>query len=140
MARKIAPPRSADARPASLSSVAAGLLLAPLAWFAQMVIAETLAAQSCFPVDHPLSAPHFAGMRAVLMGISLACLLVGVAGALISWRNFRRIACEQANVAKPPAGPADFLTRIAVMCNALFLFGLIATDVALAIVSPCAGW
>jgi hypothetical protein len=124
-----------------------GLLLAPLAWLAQMMIAETLAAQSCYPFDRPLSAPAVPWMRAALVTISALCLAAGAFGALSAWRNVRRLEPGKAGKGgrsnserQRHLGLEAFLVRIAAMCSALFLFALIATDLALALVSPCKWW
>lgn len=141
------PPLSAGphaAPAASMRRVLVGLLVAPCAWLAQMVIAETLAAQSCYPVDQPLSAPALPWMRPALVAISVLCLAAGVFGALTAWRNVRRLdAAKEAGsgvASQRRRGLDVFLTRIAAMCSALFLFALIATDIALALVSPCKWW
>nr|WKF60831.1 hypothetical protein HUO10_005353 [Paraburkholderia busanensis] len=138
-------PRAAAAL--SLRDVLAGLVLPPLAWIAQTVIAETLAAQACYPFDRPLSAPIVPWMRVVLIVISALCFVVGGLGGWIAWRNLRHWGAAMSersgaadDLRHPTAELAGFLSRIAAMCSALFLFALIATDIALAIVSPCRWW
>jgi hypothetical protein len=129
---------------ASMRRVLVGLLVAPCAWLAQMVIAETLAAQSCYPFDQPLSSPALPWMRSALVSISALCLAAGVFGALTAWRNVRRLDAAKegasGNANQRRSGLDVFLTRIAAMCSALFLFALIATDITLALVSPCKWW
>lgn len=121
----------------------AGLLLAPLAWLAQMVIAETLAAQSCYPFDRPLAAPAVPWLRFVLAMVSAVCLVVGGIGAGCAWRNVRLGAVaavgHSTGEGSRSRGLKGFLARVAAMSSALFLFALVATDVALALVSPCKG-
>lgn len=118
----------------------AGLLIAPLAWLLQVVIAETVAAQSCYPFDTPLSAPLVPWMRPALVVISAVCLAAGGFGGVIAWRNLRRLAREMRGARRKRTELVWFVSRVAAMCSALFLFALIATDVALAIVSPCRWW
>jgi hypothetical protein len=121
-----------------------GLLLSPLAWILQMVVVETLSAQSCFPFSQPLSAPLVPWMRPALVAISALCLAAGVIGTLSAWRNLRRIGPAKSGAlsgARRTRAELDrFLSRVAAMSSMLFLFALLATDVALAIVSPCKGW
>jgi hypothetical protein len=130
--------------PAFMRHVLIGLLLAPGAWLAQMVMTETLAAQSCYPVDQPLSSPALPWMHPALVAISALCLAAGVFGALTAWRNMRRLDAAKEGVpddaSSKRSGLEVFLTRVAAMCSALFLFALIATDIALALVSPCRWW
>ncbi|RZF25834.1 hypothetical protein EVC45_31610 [Paraburkholderia sp. UYCP14C] len=122
----------------------AALLLAPLAWLVQMLIAETLAAQSCYPGGEPLPAPVVPWLRPALMAISAVCFIAGASGSLIAWRNLRRVGAKNrstlSDVPQTKLALAGFLGRVAAMCSALFMFALVATDVALAIVSPCRWW
>ncbi|WP_176057654.1 hypothetical protein [Paraburkholderia sp. BCC1876] len=135
-------PRDAPFPP--LRYVLPGLVLPPLAWLLQMVMAETLAAQSCYPFNQPLSAPVVPWMRPALVVISALCFVVGGLGSVIAWRNLRRIGSKQvgalSGAPRTRAELAGFLSRVAAMCSVLFLFALVATDVALAIVSPCRWW
>jgi hypothetical protein len=121
-----------------------GLLVPSLAWLLQMVVAETLAAQSCYPFNQPLSTPIVPWMRPALITISGVCLVAGAFGSLIAWRNLRKIGPKRSGASsgarRTRAELEWFLSRVAAMCSALFLFALIATDVALAIVSPCRWW
>ncbi|MEM5454641.1 hypothetical protein VSR69_07240 [Paraburkholderia phytofirmans] len=120
-----------------------GLLVPPCAWLAQMVIAETLAAQSCYPFDQPLSSSALPWMRPALVAVSALCLAAGVFGALTAWRNVRRLEAEEGGsgaAGQKRSGLDAFLTRVAAMSSALFLFALVATDIALAFVSPCKWW
>jgi hypothetical protein len=132
--------KPAEALRSPMRYTLAGLVIAPLAWLLQMVIAETLAAQSCYPFNTPLSAPLVPWMRPALVVISMVCLAAGAAGAVIAWRNLRELARTEGGARRPRTGLVWFLSRVAAMCSALFLFALVATDVALAIVSPCKWW
>lgn len=136
------PPVGSD-RPGAISLLT-GLLLAPLAWLAQTVTAEAFAAQSCFPFDHPLSAPIVSWLRTALVALSAVCLLAGIVGALTAWRNVRRVGPARCgawrNERRTRAEVNWFVSRVAAMCSALFLFALVAADLALAIVSPCRWW
>lgn len=128
----------------SMPCMLVGLLVAPLAWIAQMLIAETLAAQSCYPTVQPLSAPVFPWMRSALIVISALCFAAGAFGALTAWRNLRRLRAAKesalSGLGQSRPGLDAFLIHVAAMCSALFLFALIATDIALALVSPCKWW
>ncbi|MEC5405453.1 hypothetical protein VOM14_07700 [Paraburkholderia sp. MPAMCS5] len=130
--------------PHPLRHVLIGLLVAPLAWILQMTVAEMLAAQSCFPYDHPLSEPVLPWMNTALVVLGALCLMAGTFGTWVAWRQMRQL------------GPVDwaaldashrkrvelqrFLLRVAALCSTLFLIALIAVDAALAIVSPCKWW
>jgi len=117
------------------------ILAAPAAWTLQVCIAEALVAQSCFPYDAPMRASYAGAALRAVVGISAAALVVGIAGACLSWRNWRRLA-DRANDAPPRAdrtllnGEA-FVAKVGFMSSLLFLFALVATDVAVALVSGC---
>jgi hypothetical protein len=127
-----------------MADVLIGLLAAPFAWLLQMMLAETLAAQACYPHDHPLGAPLVPWMRPALVALGTLCLVAGTFGTWVAWRNLRRVAPLNLGALsgerRKRAELDWFLTHVAVMCSTLFLFALIATDVAVAIVSPCRWW
>jgi hypothetical protein len=128
----------------SMPYVLIGLLAAPFAWLLQMMLAEAFAAQACYPHDHPLGAPLVPWMRAALVALGTLCLVAGAFGTWVAWRNLRRVAPLKLGALsgerRTRAELDWFLAHVAVMCSALFLFALIATDVAVAIVSPCRWW
>lgn len=127
-----------------------GMLVAPFAWLVQMGVTEALAAQSCFPHDHPLPAPALRGLDDVILVVNLVCLLLGCVGSVVAWRNFTRL--HRARVARRDGtdgtdgidgerrGLDWSLACVGVMSSTLFLFALIATDSAVLIVSPCTRW
>lgn len=118
-----------------------GMLSAPFAWVAQMGITEALAAQTCFPRNRPLTAPTLPWLDAVILAVNVACLVLGCWGAFIAWRNVRFVrrirSGMSGNTGDEPALLDSFLARVGAMSSALFMFALIATDIAVLIVSPC---
>jgi hypothetical protein len=124
-----------------------GMLAAPFAWLVQMGVTEALAAQSCFPHDHPLPAPALRGLDVVILAVNLVCLLLGGLGAVVAWRNFTRLrrdrmaARDSADGIEAERRGLDWsLACVGVMSSMLFLFALVATDSAVLIVSPCSRW
>lgn len=121
-----------------------GMLVAPAAWLVQMGITEALAAQSCFPHDHPLPAPALRGLDSVILAVNLVCLLLGCLGAVAAWRNLmllRRARSTGSDGADDERRGLDWsLACVGAMSSTLFLFALIATDSAVLIVSPCSRW
>ncbi|MFP3563377.1 hypothetical protein [Paraburkholderia sp. SIMBA_030] len=118
-----------------------GMLAAPFAWVVQMGITETLAAHSCFPRDRPLTAPTLPWLDAAILAVNFVCLALGCWGAFVAWRNVRfvrRIRSGMPGSASSEPGLLDgFLARAGAMSSILFGFALIATDIAVLIVSPC---
>jgi hypothetical protein len=120
------------------------MLVAPFAWLMQMGVTEALAAQSCFPHDHPLQAPALRELDGVILAVNLVCLLLGCLGGVVAWRNFTRL--RRARMAGRDGADGETrgldwsLACVGVMSSTLFLFALVATDSAVLIVSPCSRW
>ena len=118
-----------------------GILAAPAAWTLQICVAETLVAQSCFAHFAPQRAAFASVGLSAVVGVSAFALIVGIAGASVAWRNWH-IVRKLPQEAVPKAergmlGGQVFLTRVGLMSNTLFVFALIATDLATALVTPC---
>jgi hypothetical protein len=109
---------------------AAWLILAvssgPAAWIAQLTVCYGVAAYACFSGDGPRpgAGPQAPGWEfGLLLAVNLACLVIAVAGALLSASNLRR--AEQA----APGGPASLpaitrgRTRFIATCGVLAGFG-----------------
>ena len=131
------------ARPGGMALVL-GLLLAPIAWMVQTTLAQTLAAWGCFPHGHPVHAPALPWLEQGLVIVALCALLSGGAGACIAWRNWRRTGArasrlkQQGSLDRHAARDA-FIARAGALASLLFVFALIATDLAWLLVSPCGG-
>ena len=68
-----------------------GLFGAPVAWIAQILLSEPIAAYACYPYRIPLSAPIWERLPVMLTTISIACFAVALLSgfaAWISWRQF----------------------------------------------------
>ena len=133
-----------ERHPPGAAALLIGLLAAPLAWFVQINIIEALAAQSCFAHDKPQPQPWMHSALTAIAVVSAVCLTIGVCGAVVAWRN-RRLAARLAREAGTGAKRAlvsriAFITRVSLLSTLLFLAGLIATNVAGLIVSPCSRW
>ncbi|WP_233860356.1 hypothetical protein [Paraburkholderia sp. HD33-4] len=116
----------------------------PLAWFAQMLIGEVLAAQSCALSDanQPVTQPWW--VTTALIALSTVCFVVGVAGTVAAWRTvaFTRAQLQQPLQGRPRrvAELEAFLARIGVLCSAIFMFGLVVTSISVVMVTRCGPW
>ncbi|SAK65960.1 hypothetical protein AWB76_03740 [Caballeronia temeraria] len=121
-----------------------GLLLAPAAWMTQTTLAQTIAAWGCFPHERPMNAPAMPWLEHGIVILGLVTLLLGLAGAAIAWRNWRRTSAlasmlkEHGTIDRYAARDA-FIARAGALASVLFVFALIATDLAWMLVSPCGG-
>ncbi|WP_250517411.1 hypothetical protein [Caballeronia sp. INDeC2] len=131
------------ARPGGIALVI-GLLLAPAAWMAQTTLAQMLAAWGCFPHERPVDAPAMTWLEHGIVLLGLGALLLGVVGGVIAWRNWRRtgeiasMLKEQGSIDRHAARDV-FIARAGALASALFVFALVATDLAWLLVSPCGG-
>ncbi|MBN3758334.1 hypothetical protein G3N95_35860 [Paraburkholderia sp. Tr-20389] len=119
-------------------------LATPLAWFAQMFIGEVLTTKACSlsNASYPAAAPSWA-MPAMTV-LSVACFVLGVVGVAVAWRSviFTRTKRSHAHGERERRVTELewFLARVSALSSAMFLFGLVATDLAVIVVSPCGRW
>jgi len=120
-----------------------GMLATALAWFAMMGAGEILTANVCALSDanRPAGPPPWA--MPALIALSVACFAIGIAGVVVAWRNVvftrekRKHRLE--GRARRVAELEWFLARVSALSSALFMFGMVATGLAVVIVSPCGG-
>ena len=121
-----------------------GLLGAAAAWILQTEIGETLAAQACFPHRVALAAPQWSGLMPALDAMSIVALLIGIAGVLVARRGWHMTRATRPDSAPPGSDPGTgrtrFLAMAGLMLSLLFLVGLVATGLAVLLVSPCSTW
>lgn len=133
--------RGMRGEPISALTLALGVLATPAAWLLQICAGETLVSQACFPHDVPLLVPIAPSVRWAVIAMSGATLLVGLLGTWLAWRNWRRLSQarrHQTSESTDTKVEGDaFVTKVGLMASALFLFALVATDVATGLVSAC---
>jgi hypothetical protein len=117
--------------------------VAPLAWLAEMAIAQTLSSQDCAGGGpYVLRALPWTPLTVTLA--SFVCLALAAYGAATAWRNLRlttRMPWRPIAKVKGSRAESDwFLSRVTVISSTMFLLGLIATEIGAAIISPCSPW
>jgi hypothetical protein len=121
-----------------------GTLATPLAWFAQMFIGEVLTAQACALSDPARPLPPPSWTLPALATLSVVCLLVGIVGMVVAWRTVVITRAKRWHTlygqARRIAELEWFLARVSALCSAMFMFGLVTTDLAVIVVSPCGQW
>jgi hypothetical protein len=120
-----------------------GLIGAPLAWIIQICASEALAAQVCYPADHPLSAPLLSSLQTWIGAVSVVCIAVAIGGVTTAWRSWTalwNVSATNKFVDHSTKRPARFLALVGVIASSIFLAGSLLTAVAALIVSPCRPW
>jgi hypothetical protein len=137
-------PRDAATEPlVSAPQMLIAMFVAPLAWLVEMAIAQTQATSDC------LAGGRFASIALPWTPLTVAlanfiCLALAAFGTAVAWRNLRRTTRmswrSNAEVKGTRAESDWFLSRVSAIFSTMFGFGLVATGVGAALISPCSQW
>lgn len=122
-----------------LLALAFGVAAAPLAWNIELLIGTALTGHQCYPGYMPLASPTWSGTWWFLLTLSLAAIVVGIAGALVSWRSWARTHDEHASAAHSGEGRNRFLALCGMLTSGLFLIALLFTLAVVLMVPICSG-
>ncbi|HEY2000292.1 hypothetical protein [Paraburkholderia sp.] len=128
----------------SVPQILIALLAAPFAWLAQVGVAQTVQDLQCV-AGGPLFIAHtLAWTPHTVLVASLICLALGGYGSWVAWRNLwrtARIPWRFPSALKGTRAERDwFVSRVCAMSSTMFVLGLLATDVAMLIITPCSPW
>ena len=133
----------------------AGFFLSPGAWLLQVMISETVSAQSCYQISAPRARPllaHFHawlyGVSAVAVLISIVCAALATHGLLFLERKQKRIkagrdkgpAREKPSRDEEQVGRMRFIAVCSTLLGWGFLIGLVFTILAEVFVTSCNQW
>lgn len=113
----------------------AGLLAAPAAWVAQMLLSQPLVTLLC-----RLQRP--AMLTIVLDGLGAACLLLAAAGGWAAWSGWRAERPARHGPGRAVdrgTTPRAFLALLGMMASALFFSAIVFSSLAPLLVAPCTG-
>lgn len=129
-----------------------GLLGAPAAWTVQTLVDLAVASHGCYPQLFPLQSPVLAGLRGIVITVSLAALIVCIVAGSAAVRTWGRTRHEhqRGSGAGEQHGPAAalletgegrtrFLALSGLMTSVVFTIAVLAHMVSIFIVGPCAG-
>lgn len=115
-----------------------GMSAAPLFWLGQLMLGYGVTAFICYPGDHPETLPQAGPLFAALLAFDLVALAACVAGAVVSWRAWRRTGGEgHAHVMHTGEGRNRFLSLWGLMSSLWFFFAVLFNVIASVTVPPC---
>ena len=112
--------------PANALSLWAGILAGPFAWFLQMQVSYALVPWACAT-----------GHLVVLHLTTLGGMLIAAAGALIAWREWRRVGSEWPKGAGGPQMRSRFMAVLGLLISILFFLVILAQGIPSFILNPC---
>jgi hypothetical protein len=129
-----------------------GLAGGPAAWTIQTLVDLALTSHGCYPRLFPLAAPMLAGLRGILITVSLAALIVCLIAALAAARMWSRTRHEHqsnsgageqhgpsAALLETGEGRTRFLALSGLMTSIVFTIAVLAHTISIFIVGPCGG-
>lgn len=125
----------------SLTALFFGLAAAPVAWNAQLLLSVALTAHACYPRDVPLGLPIWSALWGILLAISALGVALAIAGALVSWRNWRltfeEVAGSVHQLLDAAEGRTRFLAMFGILTSLLFALGLLFATAGVLVVPLC---
>lgn len=124
-------PRLAEHGPIRARLLIAALAAGPAAWALQLIAGYGLSSLACFPHDRPITQsppPGWSGEPALLMAINIACLLLALAGASLSYAGWRGAAGQ---------GRSRFLAVCGVMSGLGFALAILFDTASILGVPAC---
>ena len=109
-----------------------------------MALSESMASYACYPHDAPLAAPLFTHLPAMVIGVDLVCLLIGLGCSWITvgeWRTIIRAGGQDgARVVEVGETRQRFLVMLSALSCFAFVVAILFTSFAILLVNPCKPW
>jgi hypothetical protein len=134
---------SAPVNGVSLGALWFGLLAAPFAWSDQLMVDYALIAHTCFPATSMLDMPYLPSARAIVLGVSVLDIVVGIAGIVVAARAYARLGGDhesdrrQFHDAPIAEGRARFMALAGILASSLFLGGIVLHTIGIVMLAPC---
>jgi hypothetical protein len=127
----------------SKSAMWFGVLGAPAAWSAQLLISYAVAAHSCFPRLAPFTQPEFGPQKltTTLVTLSAAGLVVALFSLMLSVRNWKATVKEGGgsthNALDIGEGRTRFMSMGGILISSVFVLGVCAQAVMIFSLKAC---
>lgn len=128
----------------------AGLFGTPGLWVIQVLVSQTVAAQSCYPHARPLVNPAWSATSSFLIALNLGCTLLGCLCLFASWAAWQHLrgpkaeeknreAEQQGQQGKQGtrAGALSFLAHLAFLFGMGFTVALVFTSTVIFFMRDC---
>jgi hypothetical protein len=120
-----------------------GMAAAPLAWDVQLLVSVSLSGHACYPRNTLLRSPLWSGTWPILLVVSMAGIVIAIAGGFVAYRSWLGTLDERPGSAhhllESGDGRSRFMAMFGMLGSALFLVALVFGAVALYLVPLCGG-
>jgi hypothetical protein len=114
-----------------------GACAAPIFWLGQLILAYAATSYVCYPGDHPVM-PRLPGALVTTMIVfDIVALAACAAGALVSWRAWRRVARDHRHTLHTGEGRDRFLAMWGLLSSLWFFLAILFNAIASITVPPC---
>ena len=124
-----------------LAALLFGIVAAPVAWNAQILLSVALSGHACYPHEKPLAAPLWSNLGSMLVVINFASIAIAIIGGIVAWRSWLQTRAERPGSGHHLLESGDGRTRFMAMCgmliSALFLVALLFGSGVVFMVPPC---
>lgn len=114
-----------------------GLVGGPAAWAVHEMVVAAFAGWACADGTLALGGIPAGGVKAILVGLTLVALAVGLAAMVVASRNWKRVRDGSSGTEARSANVAAFMAVAGLLAGALALVGMIYAVVPLVLVDVC---
>lgn len=125
----------------ALAALWFGLFGAAAAWAVQELLGYAVVSHACFPSWRPSEVPTTRGTWGLTVGVTVALLGLGAAGAGVAYRSWSRTRPahddslpHQAEVGE---GRPRFMALGGLLVSGMILFGMVMNTIVLFLIAPC---